>query len=178
MHHITEPPEGRKGAVLVVVWGGLAGRGQISKARLLGHGTHPQSPPVLRQGEEMRRERGFDCMSRFSRNFPGRNFLYMAQKIHGGLCGGSAHRRCWGETLYLETRPKVKRPKVKSQLCERKQTKSQKSKTNGQGSGSTAAGSMFLDLSSMFLTRHWGQKSKGNSEKRRRNKQRSGLRSG
>ena len=84
----TEPPEGRKGAVLVVVWGGLAGRGQISKARLLGHGTHPQSPPVLRQGEEMRRERVFDFMSRFSRNFPGRNFLYLAQKIHGGLCGG------------------------------------------------------------------------------------------
>ena len=107
----TEPsqkPEGRKGAVLVVVWGGLAGRGQISKARLLGHGTHPQSPPVLRQGEEMRRERAFDFMPRFSRNFPGRNFLYLAQKIHGGLCGGSAHRRCWGETLYLETRPKVK----------------------------------------------------------------------
>ena len=84
----TEPPEGRKGAVFVVVWGGLAGRGQISKARLLGHGTHPQSPPVLRQGEEMRRERVFDFMSRFSRNFPGRNFLYLAQKIHGGLCGG------------------------------------------------------------------------------------------
>jgi hypothetical protein len=63
-------------------------------------------------------------------------------------------------------------------FCERKQTKSQKSKKNGQGSGSTAAGSMFLDLSSMFLTRHWGQKSKGNSEKRRRSKQRSGLRSG
>ena len=73
----TEPPEGRKGAVLVVLWGGLAGRGQISKARLLGHGTHPKSPPVLRQGEEMRRERVFDFMSRFSRNFPGRNFLYL-----------------------------------------------------------------------------------------------------
>ena len=59
----------------------------------------------------MRRERVFDFMSRFSRNFPGRNFLYMAQKIYGGLCGGPAHRRCWGETLYLETRPKVKSQK-------------------------------------------------------------------
>ncbi len=108
----TEPPEGRKGAALVVVCGGLAGRGQISKARLLGHGTHPQSPPVLRQGEEMRRERVFGFMSRFSRNFPGRNFLYMAQKIHGGLCGGSAHRRCRGETLYLETTPKLKKKKT------------------------------------------------------------------
>ena len=77
MGRATEPPEGRKGAVLVVLWGGLAGRGQISKARLLGHGTHPRSPPVLRQGEEMRRERVFDFMSRFSRNFPGRNFLYL-----------------------------------------------------------------------------------------------------
>jgi hypothetical protein len=39
-------------------------------------------------------------------------FFYLVQKIRGGLCGGSAHHRCWGETLYLETRPKVKKPKA------------------------------------------------------------------
>ena len=108
MDSATEPPEGRKGAALVVVWGGLAGRGQISKARLLGHGTHPQSPPVLRQGEEMRRERVFDFMSRFSRNFPGRNFLYLAQKIHGGLCGGSALVTLGGRPCILKLDQKSK----------------------------------------------------------------------
>ncbi len=103
----TELPEGRKGAVLVVVWGGLAGRGQISKARLLGHGTHPQSPPVLRQGEEMRRERVFDFLSRFLRNFPGRNFLYFGTENTWGIVRWRTWlgRRC---ILKLDQKSKVK----------------------------------------------------------------------